>query len=1268
MVYAEIDVINNTDLDVKIMGLDASQRGKGTLIIRDKAKGSSDNPVETIYTKDANGVTVTTNGVSTTGSDDMTYDPREGWRYSWTMGQETFERRYTTEGTSSWLGIDAFAKDPKDVSFNGEPEVVGDPTLRGEGAYFEFDEGGETYIFSELDDPIVLDNETSLVRKWTESTWWGKKTYYAKFVEESKVRYESTHSIRADYGVAITFTGLEAGSIDITSENGGSVIVQGAISNTEGTTTISTDADIITKSTGTVGGMDIVLDAKRIGGEVQTNVDGSIEAASNALRVNLTNNGGGGITASTNGGRINIVETDGPLVVKNITSATSRQLSNDTGGKVYLSAVGGVEAESGTAGVVRGGQIYINSEAHVGSNSQALAIDSGVKNTDSVTVLAVNDIYLSETDGDFLAKEITSTSGDVTISVSKGSLIDANNSTARDQRTYEDLSTGLWENLGLIGDSDAANAKIQNVIDAYVSAREMEYSTYWNIRNGQFDGTYIADEEVGLSVDEEAYYREVYETIGTEDGLAGSDLDTFVDDAIQTLVNKRTAEYHALHATYGGEAYDDEYEYVLSQDETDSLTASVHVWTEDELTNLISGSLLKPITNTQATIEEANISAGGDITIVTQDDIGSAVGSVEIDLDGDYSDDERVQLAAAERNDVYFLFTERTQNVVVDVVESDSGDQLVRSSGNWVSDGFVAGMQIRIAGDSANANDEGSFYEIASVTSDTITLTSTGLSVEFAVTMDVAAISSTPNLTTLVNTDGDTWASLGLAQDGFVSLGSEVYQISRVAGLVVDLEEVDPSIASDVTALDSNDYRTASVTKVVIDQREDIDVLVTGSISATATGNVYLGSEQSMQIDSVSGDNVRIKSKQDLTDGTGNGASVSAGSTLILEAGSGAIGSESNRFNIDLATDATLTARAESDIFITEINSAINVATIFSSGGVVDLLALNGSIVDSFDHDYENIRAVDVVLTANSGGIGAIGNLLDINLTGGLLTVNAQNDIRVNETEGNLDVDHVESAQGDVELAAHLAILDGVADDPSELADIVGASISLTSRLDTVGQVGNDIEVDSGSTEGENLTVSSFNNTHLTETLGDLYLNTVQTGAAAIAFIAAPAGRILNDSSSGNNIISGKTYLFASLDIGTSDKALATQVGDIQGQSTTGSTYILNTGALNVGGVVDGITSGFEAGGEINMTTQSPMTVVQSLTANGNINLKSKDDSANDDITIVSGVTLETKASININSGDGFTLESGATLDADKDVNIQIDSGQIGDRDAVGAT
>ncbi|WP_117236182.1 LEPR-XLL domain-containing protein [Vibrio maerlii] len=1270
--YAEIEVNNNTDLDIKILGLDASQRGKGTLILRDKAQAnSSGEALVTTYIKDETGVSVTTEYAegssksTSSGSDSMEYLPKEGWRYSWSMGQERFDRRYTTEATSSWLGIDAFAKDPNDVVFDGDPEPLGDPTLRGEGAYFEFVplDKNKDYTFDTND--ITLSSETSLVKKWTKSTWWGKKTYYAKFVNESKVRTESIHSIKADYGVNITFTGLEAGAIDITSTNGGDVIVQGAISNSEGTTTINTNAKVYTQSNGSVGGKDIVITASKIGGVAITNVDGSIDAATNALRTNLTNDADGGITARTFGGRINIVEIDGPLVVNNISSASIYDSLRDTGGKVYLSAVGGIEGESGTSGVVRGGIIHLNSEAHVGSSSQALTIDSGVFNTDSVTVLAVNDIYLTELDGDFLAKEISSESGDVTITVSKGSLQDANTSAIRDERTYEELSTGLWVNLGLIEGSDSAQDKIDDVVEAYITARELEYSTYWNIRNGQFEGDYDVSDVATISEGEETYYREVYQAQGEEQGLSGTELETFVDDAITTLNNKRNAEYHSLHATYGQEAYDIEYEYTLSDDKRAELEGSVHVWTEDELLNLISGSLLKPITNTQASIEDANISAGGDITIVTQNDIGSATGAVEIDLDGDYTDDERVQLAAAERNDVYFLLEERAQNVTVDVEESDSGDSLVRDSGSWIDDGFVAGMQIRIAGDSSNANDEGSFYEVATVTDSTMTLTSTDLSVEINVTLDVAAISSTPDLITLINDNDANWADVGLVQDGYVQVGSETYQIVRMSGLVIDLEEVDPSVVSSaVTTLSNSDYRTANVTKIVIDQREDIDVLVAGTISATASGNVYLGSEQSMEIDSISGENVRIKSKQSLTDGTGSSASVYAGSTLILEAGSGAIGSSSNRFNIDLDSDATLTARAQQDIYITEVDSNLNVATIYSSGGTVDLLALNGSIVDAFNHDYENIRAVNIVLTSNIGSIGEIGNLLDINLIGGTFTATALNDIRVNETEQNLDIDKVESTNGDVELIAHLAILDALNDVE---ADVIANSIALTARLDTVGQIGNDLDIDTGSAEGDNLTLSSANNAHITETTGDLYLNTIQTGAAAIAFIAAPAGRILNDNSSGNNVTSGMAYLFAAKDIGESDNAITTEVGNIQGQSTAGSTYIENTGALSVGGVVNGLPNGLLAGGDVNIVTRSPITITENITAVGDINLISTDNSADDNITVVNGVTLETQSNININSGDGFILEAGAVLDADMSVNIDVDKGDTGNSDAQGA-
>ena len=39
--YGNIDVTNSTDFDVVVERLDASERGAGTLLIKDKAKGTS---------------------------------------------------------------------------------------------------------------------------------------------------------------------------------------------------------------------------------------------------------------------------------------------------------------------------------------------------------------------------------------------------------------------------------------------------------------------------------------------------------------------------------------------------------------------------------------------------------------------------------------------------------------------------------------------------------------------------------------------------------------------------------------------------------------------------------------------------------------------------------------------------------------------------------------------------------------------------------------------------------------------------------------------------------------------------------------------------------------------------------------------------------------------------------------------------------------------------------------------------------------------------
>jgi Ca2+-binding RTX toxin-like protein len=1262
--YAEIDVTNETSLAIKILGLDASQRGEGTLIIRDKAQGTSENPLETIYKKDENGVRIIKGNSVEVGSDNMTYTPKEGWRYSWAMGQESFERLYTTKGTSSWLGIDAFAADPATVSFSGVPEKIGTPTLRGEGAYFEYVPESMTDSYLYDSSHVVLSDEVSLVSKWTTSTWYGKKTYYSKFVKESKVRDVSIHSVKADYGISINFTGKEVGAVSVTSNHGGDVIVQGNISNTNGTTTITTNADITNVSSSSIGGKTIILTASAIGGVPSVNVDGSYDATVSAVRTNLTNVSGASLQARTYGGLINIVETDGPLMVSDITSASNSGLSLDTGGAVYLTAVGGIEAANGTSGVVRGGLINIMSEAHVGTLTAALNIDGGVLNKDYVAISAINDVFISEVDGDLRLKSIQSEAGNVTVNVGHGSLIDANTTAIRDERTYAELSTGLWESLGLIGGSAAAQQKIDNVIEAYTSAREREYSEYWNMRNGMFAGNYSATDTPTLASTEEAYYRTVFEAQGAKDGLSGAALTTYVDDGIQTLNNKRSAEYHSLHQIYGLQAFEQDYHYTVTDAKRAELTGSVHTWAESDLLNLISGSLLKPITNTQATTEDANIDAAGSITITSAKDMGTANGSVEIDLDGNYTADERVQLAAAERNDVYFLLDVRSPNVLVTVNDSVGGDEIVRSAGSWINDGFVAGMQIRIAGSSANANDEGSIYEIASVSANTLTLTSTDLTVEVNVNIDIAAISSSPGLTTLINTNNQQWSDIGLVQQGFIETGGLFYQIQRISGQIIDVEAVSSALATSASVIATSHYRTAALTKVIIDQREDIDILALGTVDVTAVRNLYLGSEETVNIAQASGDHVRIKSKQSLTDQSVVVPAVTARSSLILEAGNGAIGSAANRFTIDTGSTALFTARAKHDIDIAEVSGDINVATIYSSGGTVDLVANTGSIVDGFDSEYENIRARNIVLTAASGAIGEVGNYLDINLTGGTIIAAAQGDISLNETELTMDVDHIESTQGNVNLQAHYAILDAVADQSGEVADVIGASITLISRFDTIGAVAADLEIDTGSKQGDNLTISSAQNSHVVEMIGDLYLNQVSTGSTAIAFIAAPTGRIINDNLTGYNIVSGKTYLFAAQDIGSATNALTTQVGNIQGQSTSGDTYVINTGALSVGGVVSGLPNGLLAGGRVNLVTQSPMTITENITAKV-INLESTDNSVDDNITIKHNIVLTSQVgAITVNSGDGFIVESGASLNSATTITIQIDAGKTGDQDS----
>jgi len=104
-------------------------------------------------------------------------------------------------------------------------------------------------------------------------------------------------------------------------------------------------------------------------------------------------------------------------------------------------------------------------------------------------------------------------------------------------------------------------------------------------------------------------------------------------------------------------------------------------------------------------------------------------------------------------------------------------------------------------------------------------------------------------------------------------------------------------------------------------------------------------------------------------------------------------------------------------------------------------------------------------------------------------------------------------------------------------ANAGGNNITLESLLGGVGQSGRDFDIDSSVYVNGVLTLASELDSHVRETAGDLWLNTVSVPAGT-AFIIAPLGSILNGNTSAapnnQNVLAGRTWLFARDDIGQS--------------------------------------------------------------------------------------------------------------------------------------
>ena len=215
--------------------------------------------------------------------------------------------------------------------------------------------------------------------------------------------------------------------------------------------------------------------------------------------------------------------------------------------------------------------------------------------------------------------------------------------------------------------------------------------------------------------------------------------------------------------------------------------------------------------------------------------------------------------------------------------------------------------------------------------------------------------------------------------------------------------------------------------QISVQQFEDLDVTVGGTLNASTTsGSALLGSETDLTIGRVSAaDEVRIKTGASLQGLAGQSLAHVAGHSVVLEAGAGALGHATTPFTIDL-NGGDLTARAGTDLFVSETNGNMAVNAVYARGDVT-LEAQNGSITDAAADTQLDVRGANVTLIA-SDTIGQAGSneALDVQVDrNGLLNASAPNGIYLAATNlsgklGTITTNNTftfEALQGSVALA-----------------------------------------------------------------------------------------------------------------------------------------------------------------------------------------------------------------------------------------------------------
>ena len=952
--YGSISIDNQSGKDLEIRNLSTGEGSEGVIKITDLDRETGAVNRTTTYTR-LNGK-IYVNGEVASDADatsTVAYTPAANY-YVWQTGQDSStvtEYHYSDSEASIWWDDGDFEDedledmDVVSVSTGDEYDLPNGVLVAGTAQINSSDKNVETDYSKNLKDDNYkqytqtittstsdpYDERTETHRVWY--TLWIVQEYDHWFKVKTGTTTITQNSLKANNPIGIQFIGNENGGGLNIAGHSADVILNGMISNLEGTTNISA-ANIVQGNNGYIKTNELVVNAIGTTDTAGTNPGSiGIDTSGNikAIQTNASQ-----LSGSANGGSLAVDVLHGGVNLGNITAGTT----------VSIQAVGDITQSDDAT--VSANRVELYSETGgIGSSAKniSLAMNTPAKDADGNVVKnaayglkaqAADGIYITNTNGDLYLDRVISKTGDVLLST-EGAFIDNNFTDCVDK----DAVTKLKESeQAQILEKKESTANLQKQL--LISMAESKYNRYQALKenivtdddgNAAFvlnDLDKAALQKLGYSDAQIAEYAanklQEYNTLlaqgaatWTETGLKAYTTAIKAQTASDTVMANAGLQASGLAEH---EFAADGVEFLTADEKAQILVGSAHA--ESDILNSSSVGSLKEITDTNLVIKDvANIQ--GDSVYLNANSIGNKVvttystpidvAAIEAKNYDDWSNDEKTFMAlyySAERGDVTLDADGKVtaiavvKPIVVDTsatISLSAGENIyLASEGDIVFDEITAYDEVRIkAYGNINRKEIG-----GNVTDFDGTITSGGRvvleSAHGAIKGITLADYAQPQLLTV---DEETTPEMvDTEKYGLIARAAEDISINKAGDLMVDtvfsangdvtLKVFDGESKSDITVLYEPDNINISANNIAllgVDNLGTTDAAVglkinnindveDGTIAVAADGNVYMTTQGTINELAISGATI---SHQNL--GIINGGTVAAAADLTLTNG-----------------------------------------------------------------------------------------------------------------------------------------------------------------------------------------------------------------------------------------------------------------------------------------------------------------------------------------------------------------------------------------------